>query len=105
MTEILIPLAFSFFTTLIFLPLNIFLAKKYKLIDNPKVRPHPAHIQNRIVPRAGGLACFVGILATVIFFIPNSTDPLFVGLLILTAISSIVYLLFVKRGKNVARFY
>lgn len=66
----ILPAIFSFFVTLLALPLNIILAKKYKLVDNPKLRPHPAHIQNRIVPRAGGLACFIGILVTVILFIP-----------------------------------
>ncbi len=70
MIEIFLPIIFAFFTTFLLLPLNIKLAKKYNLVDNPKLRPHPAHTQNRIVPRAGGLACFIGILVSILLFIP-----------------------------------
>lgn len=60
---------FSFLTTIVFIPFVIFFAKKYALIDNPETRPHPAHIQNRIVPRAGGLACFIAIFLSSIIFL------------------------------------
>lgn len=65
-----LPFLISFLITVILLPLSIRLAKKYNLLDNPKLRPHPAHIQDRIVPRAGGLAPFFGILLTSSIFLP-----------------------------------
>ena len=36
-------------------------AKRYKLVDNPKTRPHPAHIHKTPVPKGGGLAIFLAI--------------------------------------------
>src|SRR3989344_5607034 len=68
--DFFLPAFFSFFLTLILLPLSIRLAKKYNLLDNPKLRPHPAHIQDRIVPRAGGLAPFFAILLASLLFLP-----------------------------------
>lgn len=56
--------------TLLSIPLTIKLAHKFNLLDNPKERPHPAHVQQRIVPRAGGLACFIGIVISILIFIP-----------------------------------
>lgn len=51
-------------------PLTIFIAKKLDLVDDPTKRPHPAHIQTRVVPRAGGLAIFIGIVVTSLLFLP-----------------------------------
>lgn len=66
----------SFLITFVAIPFTIKFAKKYALLDNPKERPHPAHIQKRIVPRAGGLACFVGIVASIFLFISLNTQIL-----------------------------
>ena len=71
--DFFLPAFFSFFLTLILLPLSIRLAKKYNLLDNPKLRPHPAHIQDRIVPRAGGLAPFFAILLASLLFLPSKS--------------------------------
>lgn len=68
--EIILPILASFIITVITTPLTIILAKRYNLIDNPKLRPHPAHVQNRIVPRAGGLPIFLGITIAISFFVP-----------------------------------
>lgn len=66
----------GFFVSLIIttfsVPLTIKLAKKFKLVDDPKIRPHPAHIHKKVIPRAGGLPIFLGII---------------VGILLLTGIS------------------
>jgi UDP-GlcNAc:undecaprenyl-phosphate GlcNAc-1-phosphate transferase len=56
----------TFFAT----PRVIILAKKYKLVDNPKVRPHPAHTHKGIIPRGGGLAIFLGIFLPIFFLFP-----------------------------------
>lgn len=83
----LIPAFISFLITFLSIPLTIRLAKRFNLLDNPKVRPHPAHTQNRTVPRAGGLAIFLGIAAAALIFIPMSKSGigLMLGLLILLA--------------------
>ncbi len=60
----------SFLTTIIAMPFTIIFARKFKLLDNPKIRLHPAHTQKRIVPRAGGLACFIGIIFAILTFTP-----------------------------------
>ncbi len=69
-SSLLFPLITAFFLTVATTPLTIRFAKKYKLIDDPKKRPHPAHIQQRIVPRAGGLPIFIAILISILIFIP-----------------------------------
>lgn len=61
---------FSFLiTSIAFFP-TIKLAKKFNLVDNPRLRPHPAHTQERIVPRAGGLAIFLGLFLSILIFTP-----------------------------------
>ncbi len=80
-----LPAIISFLTTIFSFPLTIKLAKRFKLLDNPSVRPHPAHTQQRIVPRAGGLPVFIGIAITMIVFTPfeNYTIGILAGLFIL----------------------
>ncbi|MBI2019599.1 undecaprenyl/decaprenyl-phosphate alpha-N-acetylglucosaminyl 1-phosphate transferase [Candidatus Daviesbacteria bacterium] len=68
--NLIFPAIISFILTAISVPFTITLAKKAKLIDNPKIRPHPAHTQQRIVPRAGGLAIFLGLAITTLLFMP-----------------------------------
>lgn len=81
----LLPALISFATTVIFIYPTIKLAKKFNLVDNPKLRPHPAHTQNRIVPRAGGMAVFFGLILAILLFIPaaKETIGIIAGLLIL----------------------
>lgn len=67
---IFLPALVAILLSVAFTPLTIFLAKKYKLVDDPKNRPHPAHIQNRIVPRAGGLPVFLSIIIATLAFVP-----------------------------------
>lgn len=83
--EFFLPAAVSLFITLLFTPLTIIFAKKFNLVDNPLLRPHPAHIQKRTVPRAGGLSVFIGLLWAIIIFIPieKTTTGILVGLSIL----------------------
>lgn len=62
----------SFLITVLTTPLVIKFAKKYGLVDNPKLRPHPAHVQNRIVPRAGGLSIYLGVVAGILIYLPHT---------------------------------
>ncbi|MBI3103603.1 undecaprenyl/decaprenyl-phosphate alpha-N-acetylglucosaminyl 1-phosphate transferase [Candidatus Daviesbacteria bacterium] len=65
-----LPALISFIVTTLSTPLTIKFAKKFNLLDNPKERPHPAHTQKRIVPRAGGLSLFLGIIISLLIFTP-----------------------------------
>lgn len=68
--DILIITAIAFISTILATPLAIKLAKEHGLVDDPNTRPHPAHVQNRIIPRAGGLPIYVGIVFTSLLFLP-----------------------------------
>ncbi len=68
--EFVAPILTSLFISILAIPPVIKLAKKYGLVDHPSFRPHPAHTQNRIVPRAGGLPSFIAITITILLFIP-----------------------------------
>ncbi len=86
--DLLLPSIISFLLTIISVPPTIAFAKKFKLLDSPKIRPHPAHTQQRIVPRAGGLPVFIGIVATLMLFTPfeKYTIGILAGLFILLVI-------------------
>ena len=86
--EFLVSTTISFLITISTIPLTIFLAKKYKLMDNPRIRPHPAHTQTRTVPRAGGLAIFLGLFFSILIFIP-------LGRTVIGILSGISILLFI----------
>lgn len=75
----------AFVLTILALPLTIKLAKKFGLVDDPSKRPHPAHVQNRIVPRAGGLAIYIGLSLTIFIFLPveKHIQGIFAGISIL----------------------
>lgn len=66
----ILPMFVAMVLTFISVPAVIALAKYFGLVDDPKKRPHPAHTETRIIPRAGGLALFFGILTTAAIFIP-----------------------------------
>lgn len=66
--NLILPAIIAFLITVAAIPPTIILAKKFKLLDNPKLRPHPAHTQKRTVPRAGGLAVFIGIAVAMLIF-------------------------------------
>jgi UDP-GlcNAc:undecaprenyl-phosphate/decaprenyl-phosphate GlcNAc-1-phosphate transferase len=65
-----IPFIVSCITTFFSTPLVIRFAKKYKLVDDIKKRFHPAHTHKGIIPRAGGLALFIGIGLSIVLFVP-----------------------------------
>ncbi|OGE14717.1 hypothetical protein A3F00_03445 [Candidatus Daviesbacteria bacterium RIFCSPHIGHO2_12_FULL_37_11] len=68
--DFLIPAFFSFLITALSVYPTIKIAKKFDLLDNPKKRPHPAQIHTKTIPRAGGLAIFIGIILSIFIFLP-----------------------------------
>lgn len=67
---ILIYFLVSFIITVAITPPLITLIKKIGLLDDPKLHKHPAAIHKKPVPRGGGIALFLGIFLTSIFFLP-----------------------------------
>ncbi|MEK9207477.1 MAG: hypothetical protein AAB922_03280, partial [Patescibacteria group bacterium] len=53
----------AFIITALITPLCILLLKKYGIVDDPKVRNHPAIIHKTPIPRGGGIPLFIGALA------------------------------------------
>jgi len=68
--EFFIPALFAFIITSLSVIPTIKLAQKFNLLDNPKLRLHPAQVHTKTIPRAGGLACFIGIVLAIFIFIP-----------------------------------
>lgn len=67
--EILAVALTAFIITVLTTPLTIKTAKSFGLVDDPKIRPHPAHIHKKIVPRAGGLSIYISIIITSLIFL------------------------------------
>ena len=67
---ILAPFLISFLVSFLITPLVIKLACFLGLVDNPQCRSHPAQIHQGTIPRAGGLAIFMGVLLTSLVFLP-----------------------------------
>jgi UDP-GlcNAc:undecaprenyl-phosphate GlcNAc-1-phosphate transferase len=91
MNTLIIAFALSLIISLISGPLTIRLSKKFQLIDDPDKRPHPAHIQNRIIPRAGGLPVYLGIVVGILVFVPLSKA--IIGILVSISLLLIIGLL------------
>lgn len=68
--ELILPAGLAFILTLVASPVAIILAKHFGLVDDPKLRPHPAHVQKRVIPRAGGLPVYIGIVVATIITLP-----------------------------------
>lgn len=66
----LLPFLVAALLVCISIPAVIQIANYFGLVDDPKKRPHPAHTESRVIPRAGGLAIFMGTLIATVIFIP-----------------------------------
>lgn len=76
---------FAFALTYACTPLTIYVARRFGLTDDPRTRFHPAHTHKGTIPRAGGLAIFLGIILTSVFLLPMTKllAGIFVGSVIL----------------------
>lgn len=70
MEQLLLPGLIAGLTTYFVTPWVLRLAKKYKLVDDPTTRHHPARTHTGVIPRAGGLALLLGILIPTLLFLP-----------------------------------
>lgn len=89
--DLILVFTIAFLITLILTPLAIKLAKSYGLVDDPRRRPHPAHVQQRIIPRAGGLPIYGAILLSSLLFLPIEKHliGIFLGITILLIVGLI----------------
>lgn len=66
----LIPISLGAIITALITPAVILFARRYGLMDDPHVRFHPAHTHTGIIPRAGGLALYMGFVVSLLIFFP-----------------------------------
>ncbi|MBL7150361.1 undecaprenyl/decaprenyl-phosphate alpha-N-acetylglucosaminyl 1-phosphate transferase [Candidatus Microgenomates bacterium] len=64
------PFLMSFLASFLVTPLVIKIANLFGLVDSPRERFHPAHVHRGVIPRAGGLAIFIGTLIASLAFLP-----------------------------------
>jgi UDP-GlcNAc:undecaprenyl-phosphate GlcNAc-1-phosphate transferase len=86
--NIFMPFIIAMLSTFVVTPCVIGLARSLNLVDNPRVRYHPAHTHTGIIPRAGGLAILIGLVAAVVLYIPMT--KLYTGMLIAAILLVIV---------------
>lgn len=67
---IFLPLLTALILTALFTYVCIPLIKKWGLVDDPNLHKHPALLHKQIIPRAGGLPIFAGILVSCLIFLP-----------------------------------
>ncbi len=89
---------FAFSITLVTTPLIIKLALRYGFVDDPKKHKHPAILHKKIIPRAGGLAIGVGIILSILLFVPINKQV--VGIIIGSVVAVIVGVLDDKYDLN-----
>src|SRR3990167_6843162 len=69
----LIPaFGFALLLSLFLTPVTIFFARKYKLVDDPKIHKHPAILHQKVIPRAGEIPVYLALLISSLFFLPMS---------------------------------
>ncbi|MFZ5844989.1 MAG: glycosyltransferase family 4 protein [Patescibacteria group bacterium] len=68
--QLVLPMLAAAIITWTVTPLVIQLARRWGLVDDPRRRYHPAHTHSGIIPRAGGLALFLGVATTTLIFLP-----------------------------------
>lgn len=75
----ILPFLTSFLVCSICVPITIKLAKKYRVVDDPKLHKHPGIIHAIPIPRAGGIPLYLGALVAGVIFLPmnNVTISIF----------------------------
>ena len=70
MTQLFVAPILACLITVLSVPFVIKFAKKTNLMDDPKTHKHPAILHKKPIPRAGGLAIFIGIFIAALIFMP-----------------------------------
>ena len=64
------PFLIAFILVIATTPVMISVAQRFKLIDDPKIRKHPAIVHTKPTPRGGGVPIGIGIILTSLLFLP-----------------------------------
>lgn len=59
---------------------TMYVANRFGLVDDPKKRKHPAHTHKGVIPRAGGIPLYLGLLIPSLLFI--HANKIMIGVLI-----------------------
>ena len=70
LTLIFLPVMVAGLASWVATPFVIKFAKKFNLIDDPKKNKHPKVIHTHPIPRAGGLALFIGVFVGIVTLLP-----------------------------------
>lgn len=84
----LIVLTTSFLISFILTIPTIYLARKWRLVTDRRVRYHPAHTHEGIIPRAGGVPVYLALLLTSLIFLP--VNKIVVGILLASFLLTVV---------------
>ncbi len=98
MIEFLPSLIITALLTFGLTPLVIRFAHHHGLVDDPKHRYHPAHTHKGVIPRAGGLALFLGIATMMLVTLPMNAQIM--GIIVGSLILMIVGLFDDKKDVN-----
>ena len=88
---LLSPFFLALFVSFVATPPVIFLARKIKLVDDPKTHKHPAVIHKKPLPRAGGLPIYLAIISAILFFLP--LDKTFIAIIYAGLLVTVIGLL------------
>ncbi len=83
-----VPFLFALISAFLLTPPIIKLANLTGIVDDPKINKHPKVIHTYPVPRGGGLAIFLAIIISSVFFLPPDKHliGILIGALILTVL-------------------
>lgn len=68
--NLFLPFFAALLLSIFFTPITINLAKKYRLVDDPKTHKHPAIIHKKTLPRAGGFPIYLSLLIVILISFP-----------------------------------
>lgn len=94
----LFPSLVSFFICFALTPVVVRFAHALGILDNPKLRPHPAKLHSAPIPRGGGIPLYLAILFTSLLFLP--VDQRLMGILLGGAVIVFVGFLDDRRDIN-----
>ena len=94
----LLPFGIAALLTFAITPAVMYFAARFHLVDDPKTRFHPAHTHEGIVPRAGGVSIYLGVLGASLLLVPKT--PLFIGILAGALILIVIGVLDDRRDVN-----
>lgn len=98
MPEFIVQWITAVLATFLITPAVRAIAFHYRLLDNPRTRYHPAHTHTGTIPRAGGLALYLGLIVTTsVFIIPSEK---LTGILIASGILVFIGLLDDRQDVN-----